>query len=289
VELPLISVVTPSFNQGRFLEETLRSVAAQDYARKEHLVLDGGSTDGSVDIIRRHAPHLRHWASAPDRGQAHAINTGLAMAEGEVLSWLNSDDTYLPGALSTVGAVFAAHPEIDLVYGDFVYTDAAGRPMRRRHVFSSMSYETLLYHDYLGQPALFFRRSLYEKVGPLDEALYYCLDWDLFLRMWRVCRPLHIPVVLATYRLDHAAKSNAEDSAKALATAHLVQQRNMNQRFSQHWLNRLWHRACFYSSFLVRAWAVIRDNPIDYLRTITQMFPGRRLFRLWDARLRPPF
>jgi len=289
MELPLISVVTPSYNQARFLEDTLRSVVSQEYPRKEHIVLDGGSTDDSVEIIRRYAPHLRYWASEPDRGQAHAINKGLAMAQGDVLAWLNSDDTYLPGALATVGAIFGEHPEVDLVYGDFVYTDVAGRPMRRRHVFSSISYESLLYHDYLGQPAVFFRRSLYDKVGPLDEALYYCLDWDLFLRMWRVCRPRHVPVVLATYRLDSAAKSNAEDTARAIAMAHLVQQRNMNRRFSQDWLNRLWHLAYFYSSFLVRAWAVLRDNPIDYLRTMARMFPGRRMFRLWGARLRPPF
>ena len=289
MELPVISIVTPSFNQGKFLEDTLRSVVSQEYPHTEHIVLDGGSTDESVEIIRRYARHLQYWASAPDRGQAHAINMGLAMAKGEVLGWLNSDDTLLPGALATVGKTFAEHPEVDLVYGDFIYTDVAGRPVRRRHVFSSISYESLLYHDYLGQPALFFRRSLYDKVGPLDEALYYCLDWDLFLRMWRVCRPLHVPALLATYRLDHAAKSNAEDTAKAIAMAHLVQQRNMNQRFKQAWLNRLWHRAYFYASFFVRAWAVIRDNPFDYLRTMIQMFPGRRLLRLWDARLRPPF
>lgn len=289
MELPLISIVTPSYNQGRFLEDTLRSVVSQDYSRKEYIVLDGGSTDDSVEIIRGYAANLRYWASESDRGQAHAINKGFAMARGDVLGWLNSDDTYLPGALSTVGALFAQHPDIDLVYGDFVYTDVAGRPMRRRHVFSSISYESLLYHDYLGQPALFFRRSLFDKVGPLDESLYYCLDWDLFLRMWRVCRPLHVPLVLATYRLDHAAKSNSEDTAKAVAMAHVVQQRNMNRRFSQEWLNRLWHRTYFYMSFFVRAWAALRDNPIDYVRTMTQMFPGRRLLRLWEARLRPPF
>lgn len=287
--LPLISIVTPSYNQGRFLEDTLRSVVSQDYPRKEHLVFDGGSTDESVEIIRRYAPHLQYWVSAPDRGQAHAINMGMKMAKGEVLGWLNSDDTLLPGALATVGRIFAEHPEIDLVYGDFIYTDVAGRPLRRRRVFSSISYESLLYHDYLGQPALFYRRSLYDKVGPLDEALYYCLDWDLFLRMWRVCRPLHVPVVLATYRLDHAAKSNAEDTAKAVAMAHLVQQRNMNQRFKQPWLNRLWHLGWFYGSFFVRAWAVIRDNPYSYLRTMVKMFPGRRMLGLWEARLRPPF
>jgi glycosyltransferase involved in cell wall biosynthesis len=289
MELPLISIVTPSYNQARFLDETLRSVASQGYPRMEHIVIDGGSADGSVDIIRAHAPHLQYWVSARDRGQSHAINKGLARATGEVLTWLNSDDTLLPGALAAVGAVFAERPEVDLVYGDFLYTDADGRPMRRRHVFSTMTYETLLYHDYLGQPAVFFRRSLFDRVGPVDEALHYCMDWDLFLRMWRVCRPRHVPVVLATYRLDHAAKSNAEETAPAIAAAHLVQQRNRNQRFATPWINLAWHRGCFYTSFLVRAWTVIRDNPFDYVRAVLVMFPGRRLLRLLKARLRSPF
>jgi glycosyltransferase involved in cell wall biosynthesis len=267
MELPLISIVTPSYNQARFIEDTLRSVVSQAYPRTEHIVVDGGSTDGSVDIIRRYAPHLRSWVSEPDRGQSHAINKGLAQAQGEILTWLNSDDTYLPGALDEVGRFFAGHPDVDLVYGDYVYTDVDGRPMRRRHVFDTIGYESLLYHDYLGQPAVFFRRSLFEKVGPLDESLHYCMDWDLFLRMWRVGRPRHV----------------------AIAAAHLVQQRHMNQRFSQPWLNRAWHRGHFYGSFLLRTWAVVRDNPIDYARTITRMFPGRRLLRVLSARMRFPF
>ena len=289
MDLPFISVVTPSYNQARFLEETLTSVRTQDYPRTEHIVIDGGSTDGSVDIIRRHAPHLSYWVSEPDRGQSHAINKGFAQAHGDVLAYLNSDDTYLPGALHKVGEVFAQYPDVDLVYGDYVYTDVGGQPLRRRHVFASISYESLLYHDYLGQPAVFFRRSLFERVGPLDESLHYCMDWDLFLRMWRVCRPRHIPLVLATYRLDHAAKSNAEETDAAVAAAHLVQQRNMNRRFAAPALNRAWHRAHFYGSFGLRAWAVIRDNPIAYARTIAKMFPGRRLLRVLAARLRFPF
>lgn len=289
MELPLISVVTPSYNQAQFLEDTLQSVASQDYPRTEHIVIDGGSTDGSVDIIRRHAARLRHWVSEPDRGQSHAINKGLSLARGDVLAWLNSDDTYLPGALREVGGLFAANPDVDLVYGDFVYTDVAGQPLRRRHVFATISYESLLYHDYLGQPAVFFRRSLFEKVGPLDESLHYCMDWDLFLRMWPVCRPRHIPMVLATYRLDHAAKSNAEDTAAAIAAAHLVQQRHMNRRFASPALNRTWHRVHFYSSFALRVWAVLRDNPVAYVRTITRMFPGRRLLSVLGARMRFPF
>lgn len=287
--LPKITVVTPSFNQARFLGETLDSVEAQRYPDLEHIVIDGGSNDGSVEIIRANAARLTFWVSEKDRGQSHAINKGFARATGEVLTWLNSDDTFLPGALDAVGAVFAAHPDVDLVYGDFLYTDADGRPMRRRHVFGSMMYETLLYHDYLGQPAVFFRKRLLDAVGPVDESLHYCMDWDLFLRMWRVCRPMHISKVLATYRLDQSAKSNAEDSAAAVQAMHLVLQRNRNQRFATPWVNAAWHRACFYVSFGVRAWAVLRDNPLDYARTITAMFPGRRLWRVFVARLRSPF
>ena len=289
MELPLISIVTPSYNQARFLEETLRSVVSQAYPRTEHIIVDGGSTDASVAIIKRYERHVHSWVSEKDRGQSHAINKGLAQATGDILTWLNSDDTYMPGALAAVGGFFASHPDVDLVYGDYLYTDAEGNPMRRRHVFDTISYESLLYHDYLGQPAVFFRRSLLEKVGPLDESLHYCMDWDLFLRMWRVCRPRHLPRVLATYRLDRAAKSNAEDTQAAVAAAHLVQQRHMNQRFSHPWLNRAWHRGHFYGSFLLRAWAVVRDNPLDYARTIKQMFPGRRLLRLLSARMRSPF
>jgi len=289
MQQPLISIVTPSFNQAAFLEETLRSVAQQDYPRVEHIVIDGGSTDGSVDIIKRHAAGLAAWVSEKDRGQSHAINKGLARAQGDVLTWLNSDDTLLPGALAAVGEVFAAHPEIDLVYGDFVYTDVAGNTLRRRHLFDTISYESLLYHDYLGQPALFFRRSLLETVGPLDETLHYCMDWDLFLRMWRVARTRHLPRFLATYRLDQRAKSNAEDTEAAVAAAHLVQRRNMNARFARPWMNRAWHLGHFYASFGLRAWAVVRDNPLDYIRTIRRMFPGGRLLRLVAARLRAPF
>ena len=286
---PRITIVTPSYNQGRFLGETLQSVHDQGYPELEHIVIDGGSTDESVSVIERFAPQLTYWVSERDRGQSHAINKGFARATGEILTWLNSDDTLVPGALEAVAAVFEAHPDVDLVYGDFVYTDADGRPMRRRHVFASMHYETLLYHDYLGQPAVFFRRSLLDRVGPVDESLHYCMDWDLFLRMWRVAKTRHVPRVLATYRLDQSAKSNAEESAAAVAAAHLVQQRNRNQRFASAGLNGAWHRAWFYGSFFVRAWVVVRDNPLHYVKTITAMFPGRRLWRLFLARMRAPF
>jgi glycosyltransferase involved in cell wall biosynthesis len=286
---PLISVVTPSFNQAAFIEDTLRSVLAQDYPNTEYMVIDGGSTDGSVAIIRRYASRISYWVSEMDRGQAHAINKGFERARGDILAWLNSDDTYLPGALSSVAACFAERPDVDLVYGDYVYIDPEGRTLLRRRLFDSMSYETLLYHDYLGQPAVFFRRSLLDKVGPVDEQLYYHMDWELFLRMWKVCQPLHLRVPLATSRLVPTAKSNAQDSAAYVAGTLLVQERHMNRRFQSPRINRLWHRTSYYAAFGLRAWAVLRENPLQYLRILHTLFPNRRFLDLWRARVRSPF
>ena len=286
---PLISVVTPSFNQAAFIEDTLRSVLAQDYANTEYLVIDGGSTDGSVEIIRRYASRISYWVSEKDRGQSHAINKGFARARGDVLAWLNSDDTYLPGTLSSVARCFAERPDVDLVYGDYIYIDPEGRTLFRRRLFDSMSYETLLYHDYLGQPAVFFRRSLLDKVGPVDEQLYYHMDWDLFLRMWKVCQPLHLRAPLATSRLVPTAKSNAQDSETYVAGTLLVQRRHMNRRFRSPLLNRLWHRTYYYAAFGLRAWAVLRENPFQYVRILRTLFPDRRFLQLWRARLRSPF
>jgi glycosyltransferase involved in cell wall biosynthesis len=282
---PLISIITPSYNQAGFLEETIQGVLGQDYPHKEYLVIDGGSSDGSIEIIRRYAQQISYWVSAPDRGQSHAINKGFATAKGEVLAWLNSDDTYMAGALTAVAECFFQHPEVDLIYGNFIYTDFNGKALRRRHVFSSMSYEALLYHDYLGQPAVFFRRSLWEKVGPLDESLHYCMDWELFLRMWKICRPMHLNKVLATYRIHKNAKSNAEHSELYAQEMHLVQQRHINQRFSCAWLNHIWHVYYFYASLALRLWTVLRDNPVDYIRTLKQIYPGKRLVRLLISKM----
>jgi glycosyltransferase involved in cell wall biosynthesis len=288
--LPFISIVTPSYNQADFLVETIESVISQDYSHKEYLIIDGESSDGSADIIRRYEPSLAYWVSEPDKGQAHAINKGFALARGEILAWLNSDDFYYPGALTAVAETFAAHPEVDLVYGDFVYIDAQGQIIRSRRVFPNISYNMLLFHDYLGQPAVFFRRSLLDRVGLLDENLYYCLDWDLFLRMWRLkIGALHLPKILATYRLVASAKSHAEDSPAYLREMHLVQQRHMNNRFRSAGLNRLWYRWLFYCSFAIRAWSVIRDDPLAYIRTYNRLFEWRRILRLWNQRLKSPY
>jgi glycosyltransferase involved in cell wall biosynthesis len=285
----MISIVIPSYNQAAFVEETIRSVIAQDYPHREILVIDGGSTDGSVDIIRRYAEHFRCWVSEADRGQSHAINKGFALATGSILAWLNSDDTYLPGALSSVAEVFTRRPDVDLIYGNYVDTDAAGVTMRRHRIFPRLSYDALLFHDYIGQPATFFRRELLDQVGPVDEGLHFHMDWDLWLRMWKVGHPCHLPRVLATSRLHFEQKTNQQDSERYVEGTHLIQRCHTPQRFRRAWVNSLWYRVMFYLSFGQRAWAVVRDNPFDYVRMLRAHFPGARMWTLWRMRFRSPY
>ena len=159
--LPKISVVTPSFNQASFLEETIQSVLSQGYPDLEYIVMDGGSTDGSAEIIRKYADRLADWKSAKDGGQADAIRTGFARATGEILCWLNSDDTIAPGTLRRVGEFFAAHPDVDLVYGDLNLVDAEGKRLYTARPLLRLG--ILVYENpFIPQQGMFWRRSLYE-------------------------------------------------------------------------------------------------------------------------------
>ena len=211
----LISVVTPSFNQAGFLEATLDSVLSQDFPQVEYLVIDGGSADGSADILRRHATRLAYWVSEPDRGQADAINKGLRRASGEVLAYLNSDDLYLPGALSAVAAYFDEHPEVDLVYGDCQVIDPAGRllGLLPEHEFDLR--RTIERAEFIPQPAAFWRRRLLEKVGPFDESLHFAMDYDFFIRAGQAGRVARLPRTLAAFRLHPGSKTIARSAIGA--------------------------------------------------------------------------
>jgi glycosyltransferase involved in cell wall biosynthesis len=212
---PLVSIVTPSFNQAAFLEETLRSVLEQDYEPIEYVVVDGGSTDGSVEIVRRYEDRLAWWTSEPDRGQAHAINKGFARSNGEYLGWLNSDDTLLPGAISRLVAALERDPGLALVYGDAVWLDESSRelgPLRAREWgLRAMSRSG---SAHLLQPASLWRRETWERVGPLDESLHYVFDTAFFLRMAAMGRARHLPEPLAGYRLHPASKTYSEPLPK---------------------------------------------------------------------------
>jgi len=210
-DLPLVSIVTPSFNQARFLEATIRSVLSQDYPRLEYIIVDGGSTDGSLEIIRRYADRLAWWVSEPDRGQTDAINKGFAHAHGEILAWLNSDDTYEPGAVREAVAYLQAHPDVGLVYGDAHYIDEHGRVIGRFPAAQTDYRRLRRGYVHIPQQAAFFRAALWRKVGPLDPTFYFAMDYDLWVRLAREA-PLHyVPRVWANFRLHGDAKTILAD------------------------------------------------------------------------------
>jgi glycosyltransferase involved in cell wall biosynthesis len=210
-EDPLVSIVTPSYNQARFLDETIRSVLAQDYRRIEYIIVDGGSTDGSQEIIRRYAERLAWWVSEPDKGQTDAINKGFSRAKGQVLAWLNSDDTYLPKAVSEAVAYLRTHPEAGMVYGDANLIDESGEVIGKFPARQTDYRRLRRGYVHIPQQAAFFRADLWRKVGPLDPTFYFAMDYDLWVRLARLA-PLHyFPRPWANFRLHQAGKSVISD------------------------------------------------------------------------------
>jgi len=207
-DLPIVTIVTPSYNQARYLEETILSVLNQDYPRLEYLIIDGGSTDGSVEIIRKHENRLAYWVSEPDDGQSHAVNKGFERATGTVLAWLNSDDTYEPGAVRSAVEAFIAFPHIDAVYGDCTNIDPTGAVMAVYRA-RPLDLSNFLTDCFIHQPTVFMRRRVRDLVGPLDPSFQMCMDYEYWLRTAAACRWLYIPRVLAHFRVHTAAKSQA--------------------------------------------------------------------------------
>jgi glycosyltransferase involved in cell wall biosynthesis len=212
---PLISVVTPSFNQGHFLEATIRSVLDQNYPRLEYTVQDGGSTDSSVAVMEKYRGRLAHIESRKDNGQAHAINLGFAHATGgEIMAYLNSDDLLLPGSLNYVAAYFAAHPDVDVVYGHRVIIDPEGREVGR-WILPAHSDRMLLWADYVPQETMFWRRRIWDRAGGrIDEQFQFALDWDLLLRFREAgAKFVRLPRFLGAFRVHASQKTTADLAA----------------------------------------------------------------------------
>jgi len=204
---PLVSIITPSLNQAAFIEAAIESVLAQDYPNIEYLVVDGGSTDGTLDILRRYGERVR-WISEPDAGQSDAINKGVRLTQGEILAWMNADDQYAPQAVSRAIAELQAHPQAALVYGHAEFTDQAGRviaPCVRVEPFDL--YRLLNSLDYIVQPTTFFRRDAFLAVGGLDASLRYCLDYDLWIKLALRYQVRYLPEQLARVRVYPATKT----------------------------------------------------------------------------------
>ncbi len=213
VELPLVSVITPSYNQARFLEATIRSVLEQDYPRIEYFILDGGSTDGSLDIIKKYAPRLAGWVSEKDEGQTDAINKGFARATGEILAWLNSDDTYEPGAVREAVEFLRGRPEVGMVYGEANYIDENGRVIGRFPAAQTDYTRLRRGYVHIPQQASFWRADLWKKIGPLDPSFYFAMDYDLWVRLARISTLQYLPgQVWANFRLHAGGKSVVADS-----------------------------------------------------------------------------
>jgi glycosyltransferase involved in cell wall biosynthesis len=208
---PLVSIVTPSFNQATFLEETICSVLDQEYEHLEYIIVDGGSTDGSLEIIQKYADRLAWWVSEPDRGQTDAINKGFAKSKGEILAWLNSDDTYLEGVISEAAAYLDAHPEVGTVYGDANLIDELGSVIGKFPARQTDYQRLMRGYVHIPQQATFFRGDLWEKVGPLDPSFFFAMDYDLWVRLSKEAPLKYHPKLWANFRLHEDAKSIESD------------------------------------------------------------------------------
>lgn len=206
---PKISIVTPSLDQGRFIEEAIISVLNQGYPNFEHIIIDGGSKDGTLDTLKKY-PHLI-WISEPDRGQSDALNKGFSMCSGEIIGWLNADDKYLPGCFQTVAAYLTNHPEVDIVYGDYRWVDESGQVIQlRRELDFDLFMLKYLHILYIPSTATFFRRKIIDGGNFLDVRYHYAMDYDFFLRLaLKGYKFAHIEGFLSDFRWHAESKTGS--------------------------------------------------------------------------------
>lgn len=217
-KLPRISIVTPSYNQGHFIGQTIESVLSQDYPDLEYIIVDGASTDNTLDVLRSYDGRLT-WISEKDRGQTHAINKGMHMATGDVVAFLNSDDLYLPGALDTVGRFFAERPDAGWLTGRCRIIDQDNREIRKGITLYKnawlrvANYQTLQITNFISQMATFWRRDAARRIGELNETLHYVMDYDYWMRIGRYYKLHVVHRDLACFRMHTTSKSNTSSAA----------------------------------------------------------------------------
>lgn len=209
-DLPLVTIVTPSFNQGSFLERTILSVLSQDYPNIEYIVMDGGSTDESISILEKYSDRLTYWESKKDRGQSDAINKGWRMAKGVYCSYLNSDDELAPGAVTKIVEIFLGNAQVGMVYGDYTFIDQNNSIIETGRG-NQTSFKELLIHGQMpsiAQPSSFYLTSLVRQIGYIDERLHLAMDYDLLLKLAKASNIVYLPQLISLFRLHGNAKSS---------------------------------------------------------------------------------
>lgn len=211
--LPLVTIVTPSFNQADYLEATIKSVLEQSYPHIEYIIMDGGSTDGSVDVIQKYAGKLRYWESAKDKGQTDAINKGFNRAKGDILAWLNSDDTYAnPNAIADAVNFLLANPEVAMVYADCDFINEQGQVIGKFASRQTDYAKLRTGYVHIPQQTMFFRARYWKELGPLDPSFYFAMDYDLWVRIARHAPIQYLPgKTWANFRIHTSSKTNVND------------------------------------------------------------------------------
>ena len=212
IKKPLVSVVTPSYNQAQYLEGTILSVLGQSYKPIEYIIIDGGSTDGSLEIIEKYADQLAYWVSEKDKGQTDALNKGFAVAHGSILAWLNSDDIYKPEAVAESVDYLVDHPQVGMVYGDLDFIDENDRVIGKFPAAQTDLKRLRRGYVHIPQPSAFFRAEVWHKVAPLDDSFYFAMDYDLWVRLARLTEFKYLPGKMwASFRLHSGAKTISAD------------------------------------------------------------------------------
>jgi glycosyltransferase involved in cell wall biosynthesis len=258
----LVSIVTPSYNQAQFLEQTIASVLSQDYPHIQYIIIDGNSSDGSVDIIRKHAAHLAYWVSEPDTGQVDALQKGFMQATGDIFCWLNSDDIYLSTTvISSVVKLFLTNPQAQVITGAGAFIDEQGQHLRAIQAEPLMtSYQNIRCRNMILQPATFFKRDILARV-PLDSSLNYVFDWDFWIRLAKETNFLVVEQAWAGYRWWRENKTASRTSKRTLEQAQVLR-RYLGRSAWQYWVMR-----GFYAIY--RFAEMLPHGPEHWLKSVT--------------------
>ena len=264
LQTPCVSIVTPSFKQGKYIRRTIDSILGQDYPSLEYFVQDGGSMDETVDILRAYQDKLTGWESRPDQGQSHAINLGFGRCTGEVMAWINSDDVLLPGAIHAVVEYFNRHPEVDVVYGDRILIDENDLQIGR-WILPGHDAQVLSWADYIPQETLFWRRRIWNKVGRhVDENFKFAMDWDLLIRFREAgAKFAHMPRFLGAFRIHEHQKTSAAISDVGNQEMNQIRARLLGRVPDHHEIRRA---ILFFAATLVRGSSMPASNVMPWAK-----------------------